>query len=240
MKGYIITFYKTYDQSASLEGWSKFSYKSGDEAEFTPPEDLPEGVYQWRAAIRDRNFRSENSEVRSFTLGTPDTIEVKASPSILPPGGESTSEITATVTSAGGDPVTDEEVVMHLDGDGSLSEVTNNGDGTYTATYTTEVTEGTVKITATATKSHVSDTVELMLAFGPYTKVDIYTDKEVYQPDDEMQVYADFSNYTDKLIMGIATSNFVGLNSYLDYPKSRFWKIDLQCHTEKINRQVTH
>ncbi len=156
------TIYKIYDQNTSLSGWSKFSYKSGDQAEFTPTGDLPEGVYQWRAAARDRSVRSDFSAVRSFTLGTPPTIEVNASPSSLPPDGESTSVITATVTDEG-NPVTDEVVTMTLDGDGTLSEVTNNGDGTYTATYTAGTTPGTVTITVTATNSNVSDTVEINL-----------------------------------------------------------------------------
>ncbi len=156
------TVYKTYDQNISLSGWSKFEYKSGDEAEFTPTKDLPEGVYQWRAAARDRSIRGDNSLVRSFTLGTPPTIELKASPSSLPPDGESTSLITATVTKDS-ELVTDEIVVMNLDGDGILSDVTNNGDGTYTATYTAGTTPGTVTITAAATNSNVSDIVELTL-----------------------------------------------------------------------------
>jgi len=68
------TIYKTYDQDVSLSGWSKFSYKSGDEAEFTPTEDLPQGIYQWRAAIRDKSIRGDYSEVRSFTLGKPGDV----------------------------------------------------------------------------------------------------------------------------------------------------------------------
>ena len=165
------TIFKTYDQNVSLSGWSKFSYNSGDEAEFTPTVDLPEGVYQWRAAVRDRVIRGDYSAVRSFTLGTPPTIELKASPSSLPPDGESTSLITATVTSHEGDPVTDEVVVMNLNGDGTLSEVTNEGDGMYTATYIAGTTPGTVTITATATNSNVFDTVELTLTSGPEVNI---------------------------------------------------------------------
>ena len=171
------TSYQTYDQDVSLSGWSKFSYKSGDEAEFTPTEDLPQGIYQWRAAIRDKSVRGDNSLVQSFTLGTPPTIEVGASPSNLPVDGESTSLITATVTSPEGKPVMDEVVVMRLDGDGTLSDVTNNNDGTYTATYTAGEEPGTVTITATATNSNVSDTVEIKLESptAPCDYVDVTT-----------------------------------------------------------------
>ncbi len=157
------TIYKTYDQNVSVSGWSKLDYKSGDEAEFTPTEDLPAGIYQWRAAVRDRVVIGNFSAVRSFTLGNLPTIEVEASPSSLPPDGESTSLITATMTSHEDNPVTDEVVTMTLDGDGVLSEVTNNNDGTYTATYTAGTTPGTVTITATATNSNVSDTVVINL-----------------------------------------------------------------------------
>jgi hypothetical protein len=62
------TLHRVYNQKVSLEGWSDFSYKSGDEAEFTPTEDLQKGVYQWRAAIQDRSNRGESSEVRTFIL----------------------------------------------------------------------------------------------------------------------------------------------------------------------------
>jgi len=157
------TIYQTYDQDVSVQGWSKVDYKSGDEAEFTPTEDLPQGVYQWRAAARDRIVRGDNSLVRSFTLGTSLTIEVKASPSSLPPDGESTSLITAAVTSPEGEPVKDEVVVMNLNGDGTLSQVTNKGDGTYTATYTAGTVSGTVTITAKATKLNAFGTVEIKL-----------------------------------------------------------------------------
>jgi len=157
------TIYKIYDQNVSLSGWSKFSYKSGDDAEFTPTEDLPQGVYQWRAAVRDKSVKSKNSLVQSFTVGTPPLIRVEAHPSSLPPDGKSTSLITATVTSPEGKPITDEIIEMSVDDSGKISEVTNKGDGTYTATYTAGDKTGTVTITAKATKANVSATVELTL-----------------------------------------------------------------------------
>lgn len=63
------TIAKTYDQNESVEGWSDYSYKSGDIAEFTPPNPLPKGVrYQWRVFVKDRSIQSASSEIRSFTI----------------------------------------------------------------------------------------------------------------------------------------------------------------------------
>ncbi len=63
------TIARTYDQNESVEGWSEYSYKTGDIAEFTVPDSLLKGVrYQWRAYARDRSIKSEASEIRSFTI----------------------------------------------------------------------------------------------------------------------------------------------------------------------------
>lgn len=62
------TIAKTYDQNESLDGWSDYSYKSGDIAEFTPPQPLAKGVrFQWRAFAKDRSIKT-SSEIRSFII----------------------------------------------------------------------------------------------------------------------------------------------------------------------------
>jgi len=51
--------------------------------------------------------------------------------------------------------------------------------------------------------------------------ISVYTDKEVYQPDDEMWVHADFSNHTDGSVMGIAALFLVKLKPILRLYKIR-------------------
>ncbi|MDP3788890.1 MAG: hypothetical protein Q8R48_00630, partial [Candidatus Omnitrophota bacterium] len=62
------TIYKTYNQNVSLSGWSKFSYKTGDTAQFTAEGSLPQGVYEWRAYVRDGRITGKSSIIRSFTV----------------------------------------------------------------------------------------------------------------------------------------------------------------------------
>ncbi|MFC1613441.1 hypothetical protein ACFL23_03870, partial [Patescibacteria group bacterium] len=63
-----VTIYKLYDQTAFIDGWSDCSYLSGDEAEFTPEEELPAGTYYWRATVSDRSVSGKSSEIRMFII----------------------------------------------------------------------------------------------------------------------------------------------------------------------------
>ncbi|MFQ6008897.1 MAG: invasin domain 3-containing protein, partial [Candidatus Zixiibacteriota bacterium] len=78
------------------------------------------------------------------------------------PGSTATVEV--TVTDVEGKPVTDEIVTLTLSPQvGSLSEVKNQGNGTYTAIYTAGVELGEVKITASTTNGKEgSDSVMLI------------------------------------------------------------------------------
>ncbi len=83
------TICNTFDQNISIEGWSKLEYLSGNEAQFTPPEPLLEGRYQWRAYTYDTRLWSKPSEIRTFTI----------SDDVTPPvitAGPSVSEVTTT------------------------------------------------------------------------------------------------------------------------------------------------
>ena len=152
-----------------MEGWSELEYLSGNEAQFiTPPEPpLPVGRYQWRAYVYDTRLWSKPSEVRTFIIGIPPRIKVEPSKDYLYADGKSTATITATVTDAEGKAITDETVEMIVDGEGEISPVTNNGDGTYTAIYTAGLVPGAVVITAKAKKWNISDTVEIKLGCTP-------------------------------------------------------------------------
>jgi hypothetical protein len=161
------TICKTFDQNISIEGWSELQYTSGNEAQFTPPEPLLEGCYQWRAYVYDVRLWSEPSEVHTVFVGK-GTIPVESSAYSLYADGKSTATITATVTDSKGKPITDETVEMSVDGGGKISSpAKHEGDGKYTATYTAGTTPGTVTITAKATKLNAFGTVEIKLGCSP-------------------------------------------------------------------------
>ena len=77
------------------------------------------------------------------------SISVEANPESLTADGSSTSTIIATLKDESGNPVKNESVTMSvITGSGSVGAVANQGDGTYTATYTAGTIEGQVTITA--------------------------------------------------------------------------------------------
>jgi len=86
---------------------------------------------------------------------------------------DSTETGTVVVTVNRGVPVTDETIQLELtrsdgsDDKGSVSNVTNNADGTYSATYTPAKTSGRVTLTATATNAGVSAEGIITINAGP-------------------------------------------------------------------------
>ncbi len=84
---------------------------------------------------------------------------------------------TVTVTVNRIDPVTDEVVTLSLNPaspeGGSVSAVTSNEDGTYSATYTSGSTAGNVTLTATATKALTTDSAAITVNAGPPANVDV-------------------------------------------------------------------
>ena len=96
----------------------------------------------------------------------PTTVAVDVSPSVFSADTPSTGAVTVSVERVG--PVTNETVILALNpAVGSVSAVTNNGDGTYSATYTSGSTAGNVTLTATATGAGVSDSVSIAINAGP-------------------------------------------------------------------------
>ena len=96
----------------------------------------------------------------------PTTVAVDVSPSVFSADTPSTGAVTVSVERVG--PVTNETVTLALNpAVGSVSAVTNNGDGTYSATYTSGSTAGNVTLTATATGAGVSDSASIAINAGP-------------------------------------------------------------------------
>ena len=97
----------------------------------------------------------------------PTKVTVDVSPSVFSADTPGTGAVTVTVIDKVG-PVTDETVTLGLSpAVGSVSAVTNNGDGTYSATYTSSGTAGNVTLTATATNAAVSADATIAINAGP-------------------------------------------------------------------------
>ena len=85
--------------------------------------------------------------------------------------------VTATVDRAG--PVTDAAVELALNPEvGDLSEVTDNGDGTYSATYTSGSTAGDVILTATAPGVTVPGRETITINAGPPAEIALSAEPE--------------------------------------------------------------
>ncbi len=85
--------------------------------------------------------------------GVPSGITVASADAALTADGEATTMVTATLE-RNSIPITDEVVEMSvLEDNGSVGDVTNNGDGTYSATYTAGTLAGVAIIQVTATGS---------------------------------------------------------------------------------------
>lgn len=97
----------------------------------------------------------------------PTTVSVAVDPSIFSADTPSDGAVTVTVDRAG--PVADETVTLSLSpAVGSVDAVaTNNGDGTYSATYTSGGTAGNVTLTATATGALATGTANIAINAGP-------------------------------------------------------------------------
>ena len=92
-----------------------------------------------------------NATSASFSVTNipPASLTLNLSPATLSANGTSTSTATATVRDAGGNPLAGQTVVFSTSGDVTFSSVTDNGDGTYSATITASTTPGEETITAT-------------------------------------------------------------------------------------------
>ena len=96
----------------------------------------------------------------------PTTVTVDVDPDTFIADTPGTGAVTVTVDRAG--PVTDAAVELALNPEvGTLSEVTNNDDGTYSATYTSGSTAGNVILTATAPGVTVPGRATITINAGP-------------------------------------------------------------------------
>jgi hypothetical protein len=109
-------------------------------------------------------FTVENGNVTVID-GSPILI-VQVCPNSLPADGTSKATVTATVIDSSGTPLPGQDVQMRVStGSGTLSEVTDVKDGTYTATYVASTRTGIETITATVEGN--SKTVNISLTSVP-------------------------------------------------------------------------
>ena len=102
---------------------------------------------------------SASSQLFTVEPGETDIITVTSSVQSLPADGISQADITATITDAYGNLIKTETIDMLVSaGTGSLGTVANNGDGTYTATYTAGQQPGAVEIQASVTNGKTGET----------------------------------------------------------------------------------
>ena len=133
-------------------------------ATYTAPPTLP------FIPIAQINVSSATTDQSTSTVillkPVPTTVTVDVSPSSFIADTPGTGAVTITVERVG--PVTGETVTLALSpAVGSVSAVTNNGDGSYSATYTSGGTAGNVTLTATATGAAVSSTANIVINAGP-------------------------------------------------------------------------
>ncbi len=124
---------------------------------------------------------SEPKVVISYLTGRPAAANVGLSPASITANGSSTSTVTATVTSSTGTPLSGEAVSFTSSGAQKFGPVTDNGDGTYSATVTSSTTAGASTITA-----HDGSTTgsgALVQTPGPATHVSLALDPSTITAD---------------------------------------------------------
>ena len=101
------------------------------------------------------------------------TVTVSVAPTVF--SADAASTATVTVTVAGDEPVTDETVTLRISPQvGSVdATATNNGDGTYSAVYTSGGAAGRVTITATATDAKASGSATVTINAGAPTAISL-------------------------------------------------------------------
>jgi LPXTG-motif cell wall-anchored protein len=137
----------------------------------TPPSFTPGSSHSLIASQTDEPTnplpRYPASTTVSFSIAAaatadPTTSTISASPTTITADGAATSTITVTLNDTNGNPLTTGgDTVTITPTSGTLSTVTDNGDGTYTATLTAPTTAGTSTISFTVNGTDATDTTTI-------------------------------------------------------------------------------
>ena len=115
-------------------------------ATYTAPELVLSANATAAISIESANT-GETAGIEVTLTPVPTIVSVTAGPALYTAGAGETGTIAVSV-SRGGNPVSDAEISISADA-GTVGDVTNNGDGTYGASYTPSDTVGRANITAT-------------------------------------------------------------------------------------------
>ena len=111
----------------------------------------------------------------TITPGSASTLTstIAASPTSIVANGSSTSTITVRLKDAAGNDLTGSggTVALGLTGAGSLSGVTDNGDGTYSATLTSPTAVGSATVTGTLNAAALAASAGVTYTHGPATQI---------------------------------------------------------------------
>jgi len=123
----------------------------------------------YRLGFSSPGIQSATSAPFVITGGTasPTSSTITADPVAIPADGNSTSTITVRLIDAGGTPLTSggDRVILSATR-GILGQVTDRGDGTYTATLSSSATPGTATISGTVNGATIIDTATVTFAAG--------------------------------------------------------------------------
>jgi hypothetical protein len=104
----------------------------------------------WTITATDVNHPGISGTASLATTGLPTTIKLTLSPHQIPADGVTTASAVATVTDKAGDPIAGQSVrLTSSDPNQRIGTVTDNNNGTYTATITASTNAGTSTLTAT-------------------------------------------------------------------------------------------
>ncbi|NUT55306.1 MAG: hypothetical protein HOQ03_04900, partial [Thermoleophilia bacterium] len=111
----------------------------------------------------------------TITAGSGSTLTstMSTSPTSIVANGSSTSAITVRLKDAAGNDLAGSggTVALGLTGAGSLSAVTDNGDGTYSATLTSPTAVGSATVTGTLNGSPLAATASVTYVHGPAARI---------------------------------------------------------------------
>ena len=110
----------------------------------------------------------DDAEVEFEAAPSPEFTTIQANPNQITADGESTSEVTITLRDFNDDPFTEGGFDVELSTTaGTLGDVTDNDDGTYTAILTSSTEEETAVITGTLEGEDIQDDAEVAFVMDP-------------------------------------------------------------------------
>jgi hypothetical protein len=139
-------------------------------ATYTAPE-LVLGANATAAISIESANTGETAGIEVTLTPVPTIVSVTAGPALYTAGAGETGTIAVSV-SRGGNPVSDAEISIGADA-GTVGDVTNNGDGTYGASYTPSDTVGRANITATDAVSGSSGMATVNVNAGPAATLEV-------------------------------------------------------------------